>query len=1362
MEKFSTKISIGNLEGKANWTTWKYKISIMLRGTTDAMEIVEGRLKRPVAPQDGAGDAAVATYDRDLARYKQADCSALLILTTNMTEETLEKVMRFESAYEVWRELHQLFDGQSEDGAYTACMDFFSFKRNMADDVSTHLSKLKNIWSKLNIEIKKSDASSQLPDLFLICKILESLDDRFFAFKSSWLLLNKTERTIDNLTTQLCSYERALENKEGISSQETLLIKEVQKSKKKDKFKVKNCKKWIKDGRPPKPSSSAQTNSSKQVQSITLMAVNAYSKAADQDRDNWFVDNGATTHIATRRDMFQKFEPFDNDQSVKTADGTMIPALGKGIVCVESNVGNKKETIQLKDVWLVPTLTKNLFSTLAAQDNMRNSLFTSTAESCQLDIDGVTRIVGKRELRGGLYKLQFKTIAPSKESNTIEVNAITGTNMLQVYHERFAHQDKRHVKALVKREFGIDLPEDSAKCEACIFGKAHRTPFGRRERAAIPGELIHTDVCGPFEHPSEMKYRYFVLFKDDYSSYRLVYFMRQKSEVKDKLKLMLNEIKTVGHTVKCLLSDNGGGFDNEEQNGCSERENRTLVEAARTMLHARGELPQKLWAELINTAAYVLNRTGPTRVMGKVPYELWFNKKPRLTHLRVIGSECNAHIPKQCRKKLCKKAMKGVLIGYENDDGYRIWNGAKTIRSRDITFRSEVEFKIGISDQIQTPTETEGDSTINSDAEIDTRLEQQRTQPQSDRDLEGELVEDHDQGQQLEGDHDQGEPLVGDHDQSESLVDDQGDFYDAEGEPVVIEEPRYNLRDRSSLHRPQRYDDFICSVSADEFPNSYREAMEREDCEEWLKAMKNEIESLKENNVWTLCDLPPQRKALPYKWIFRIKRNPDGSIEKYKARLVVKGFRQKKGIDYDQTFSPVARMASVRALLSVCAKENMHLIQFDVVTAFLNGSLKEEIFMQQPEGLNDGTARVWKLNRSLYGLKQAPRCWNTCFEQILLDLKFKQCEADCCLFAKHIGQEKILIALYVDDGLVAASSEKLALRFLDELGSKLKITVKPANFYLGLEIKQEKNSIFISQAAYLKRILERFNMLECNPVSTPIEKSVSVEDSDSGKVGSFPYREAVGALMYLMTGTRPDIAYAVGVVSRKLANPSKEDWLKVKRIFRYLKGTMKLGIKYQSGKEGFIEGYSDADHAGDSSTGRSTSGVACLYAGGIVSWLSQRQPSVAISTTEAEIVAASEAAKELIWLQTIFGFLTKLDGIPTLHVDNEAAIRLAHNPEFHKRTKHIRVRHFFVREMVSEGNLHVLKISSANQLADIMTKAVPKPRLLQMCAKLGLKHYVLNEGKSDFGALNVLVSTNYLHAFQTDNFTNSYITGAPI
>jgi transposase InsO family protein len=1389
MEFFSPRHSIGSLEGKSNWSTWKYKILIMLRGTADAMDVLEGRLNRPEGNQ-GAGDAAVLlVYNQALARYTKANCSALLILTTNMTDETLQKVMRFETAYEVWKELHRLFDGQTEDRSYHLCMEFFNFKRNPSDDVSSHMSKLKNIWNNLNVAISMADyGTGQLPDLLLICKILETLDERFFAFKSSWLLLNKTERTVDNLTTQLCCYEKALENREGTTSQEILAIPEVQESKKKKDAKLKcnycsqmghrvrNCKKWIKDGRPPKPSSSAPA--SKHVQSITLMAVHACSKTADQDGESWFVDNGATTHITTRRDAFQEFEPFDSDdQTVKTADGTMIPALGKGIVMVESMVGKKTETIRLKDVWLVPSLTKNLFSTLSAQDNSRNSLFTSTATSCQLDIDGETKIVGKRELKGGLYKLQFKTVPSSKMSNTIEVNALTGTNMLQVYHERYAHQDKRHVKAVVKREFGITLPDDNVKCEACIFGKAHRLPFGRRERATTPGELIHSDVCGPFEHPSVQKYKYFVLFKDDFSLYRLVYFMRHKSEVKDKLKLMLNETKIAGHTVKCLLSDNGGEFDNgdvrkilntngiqqrftmpytPEQNGCSERENRTLVEAARTWLHSRGELPQKLWAELINTAAYVLNRTGPTRVKDKVPYELWFGKKPKICHLRVIGSLCYAHVPKQCRKKLSKKAIKGVLIGYENNDGYRIWDGMKTNRSRDITFASEVEFKVSIrtDNNYQIPERALDREGVRNDGNSDNIPEQEHINAENhDHVLEGDrhsIREDQDQeGETHEHDsYDEGATIhtPGFESRESSNNDDNEEFADADsdqgqleilepllepmvlGEPVVEGEPRYNLRDRSAIKRPKKFDDHVCFVGTERFPETYNEALSREDKAEWQKAMANELKSLEENQVWTLCGLPPNRKALPCKWVFTIKRQPDGTVDKYKARLVAKGFKQQKGIDYEQTFSPVARMATIRALLSVSAKEKLHLMQFDVSTAFLNGKIEEEIYMKQPDGFNDGTSKVCLLRRSLYGLKQAPRCWNSCFEEILLAKGFVQSTADSCLYTKNVMNKKILITLYVDDGLVASTDETLAHQFLEELGRTVKITTKPASYYLGMEIQRAKDgSVCIKQEAYTRKILNRFGMSECNPVSTPIEKNSTTE---SGKVvightaKKFPYREAVGALTYLMTGTRPDIAYAVGVVSRKLENPTEDDWLRVKRVFRYLKGTISYGIRYNANcTRAIIEGYSDADHAGDDLTGRSTTGVTCLFAEGVVSWLSQRQPSVAISTTEAEIVAASEGARELVWLQRIFCQLTSLEGIPTLKVDNEAAIRLANNPEFHKRTKHIRVRHFFVRETVQEGLVDIQKTSSAEQLADLLTKAVPKPRLVKLTADLGLQNF---------------------------------------
>lgn len=453
------------------------------------------------------------------------------------------------------------------------------------------------------------------------------------------------------------------------------------------------------------------------------------------------------------------------------------------------------------------------------------------------------------------------------------------------------------------------------------------------------------------------------------------------------------------------------------------------------------------------------------------------------------------------------------------------------------------------------------------------------------------------------------------------------------------------------------------------------------------------------------------------------ERNPDGSVDKYKARLVVKGFLQRKGRDYDQTFSPVARLATVRALLSVAAQENLYLVQFDVCTAFLNGKLSEEIYVQQPEGYADGTSNVCKLNRSLYGLKQAPRCWNSCFEEILLDMDFRQCEADCCLYTKQVNGKKLLITLYVDDGLVAATNQDIADSFLNDLRTRLQITVKPATYYLGLEISREKDgSVFINQKAYAKKVLERFGMADCNPVTTPIEKEVC----HSGKndvTEKFPYREAVGALAYLMVGTRPDIAYAVGVASRKLESPSRDDWLKVKRIMRYIKGTYTYGIKYKAlYLPGVLVGFSDADHGGDNETGRSTTGVVCQYSGGIISWLSQRQASVSISTTEAELVASSEAARELVWLTRILKELTTLSQTPKLYVDNEAAVRLAHNPQFHKRTKHIRIRHFFVRELVAERAIEVERVMTSSQVADILTKALPRPAFSSLRCALGLEN----------------------------------------
>lgn len=1320
----------------------------MLRGMDGLMDIVQGKISKPEKPaksdtmEGTVFEAAMATYQRNLAEYYKLESTALLLITNNLLDETLDKVIRFTNPKEVWDELHRLYDGVCEDHLYRKCMEFFQYKWEFTsgNDMKVHISKLKNLWHSLNQELIK-DEGKELPELLLICKIMETLPESYFNFKSSWLLMSKKDRTVENLTSQLCTHEKALSTKENMSestSENVLVAKGTKKGSKgkKKAFRCHICKEvghFMKDC--PKKEQIPEKGPT-----TSMMAVKVNATDCAQDRDDWYVDNGATHHITMRGDLFEEFERFTEPCTVTTANGKQVNALGKGSILMKT----KNEVwFYLRNVWYVPQITTNLFSVLAAQDMNPKSVFQSRMITCSLKVNKTVTVTGDRRRYGGLFKLNCKAIQPNR---SVVVNTV---DTLQLYHERMGHQDKRHVKDVIEQELNVKTKNDGTLCEGCIFGKTHRKKFGVREKASSPGERIHSDVCGPFPL-SGSKSRYFVLFKDEYTRYRYVYCMKQKSEVPAKLRLMLAEAKAVGHTIKEFLSDNGGEFDNvevkeelqkygihqrlvmpytPEQNGCSERENRTIVEMARAMMHAHEELPQKLWAELVNTATYILNRTGPTTVKHKSPYELWFGKKPQIKHLRIIGSTCYAHIPKQKRKKMQKKAKKCYLVGYDNDDGYRLWHRESDtiIRSRDVTFDERpLETNLGSGE----PGDTEH-SQVTETAVIEVPIYVRKEQHENE--IPKPVTAEEYRGRPIETNNEV--ELSEDTEVIEGPVTsgDEEEFEDArveesEDESIELGRQGMQLRDRSLLQRPSKFNDYVSLVNTSDDcyyePGTYKEATDCPDKDLWRKAMDCEIGSLKANGTWVLEKLPKNRKAIPCKWIYKVKLYPDGSVDKFKARLVVKGFRQKKGEDYDQTFSPVAKMATIRAVLSLAANEGMALRQFDICTAFLYGSLtEEEIFMQQPEGYDDGSGRVCLLKKSLYGLKQAPRCWNTTIINYFKEIGFEVSEADPCLFKRERSNGKLLVALYVDDGLIAGSNEGLIDEFIKELKEKFAMTNKPVSYYLGMEVEvREGGDIRIHQTSYVKKILKRFGMENCKPVSTPMVKDPVPQETE--KVDDYflkNYRQVVGALAYLMVCTRPDIAYPVSVVSRSLENPTHTDCVRLKRMLRYLQYTPDMGILYKKDyRKGILECYSDADHGGDLTTGRSTTGVVCIYAGGAVSWLSQRQPSVAISTTEAEIVAASEAAKEGIWLARLMQGMTKLAASPVLYVDNEAAVRLAENPEFHRRTKHIRIRHFFVRELVTTGDLKVNRISTEKQLADLFTKPLARPRLISLQVQLGL------------------------------------------
>ena len=472
-------------------------------------------------------------------------------------------------------------------------------------------------------------------------------------------------------------------------------------------------------------------------------------------------------------------------------------------------------------------------------------------------------------------------------------------------------------------------------------------------------------------------------------------------------------------------------------------------------------------------------------------------------------------------------------------------------------------------------------------------------------------------------------------------------------------------------------------------------------------------------------DLPPGKNVVGCKWIFKIKKNADGSFNRFKARLVAQGFSQEEGIDFHEVFAPVAKYNSIRTVLAVSNALDLELHQMDVKTAFLNGTLEEDIYMSQPQGCieKDKPEKVCKLRKSLYGLKQSARCWNQEMDKFLNISGYKQSNADSCIYTKVVSNSEdrkslIILALYVDDILIASSDNDMLQKEKQMLSQRYKMEdMGPDHHCLGVLIERNRDNktLYVSQKAYLEDIITRFGMMDCKPVPTPIEpgrvyKRLSDDDTVFDKK---KYQAAIGSLNYVMIATRPDICVAVGFLSQFMSNPSMDHWQGVKRIFRYLKGTSNHCLTFNATNADVkLHGYADADWAGDVETRKSTSGYIFQLAGSTISWRSQKQQAVALSTTEAEYISISSATQEAIWLRRLIsslGFDCKKATV--LFEDNQGAIALSKNPKGHSRTKHIDIKYHFIREAVSKKEIELAHCPSEKMIADILTKGLPKQKI---------------------------------------------------
>ncbi|GFU40104.1 retrovirus-related Pol polyprotein from transposon TNT 1-94 [Trichonephila clavipes] len=671
------------------------------------------------------------------------------MIASTVTDAVYQKIMDKETAFEAWESLRKQFEATSKDQLFKICR-VFAFSWVPGEDISTHIAKLSNLWNELNNGLEARE-ESKLPDLMLVCKVLHILPSQFETFKSSWMLLAKDDKkSFEELTVQ--------------KAQEALIATKLERPKQEGKYKSKSRKE-------------DSCNYCKRKGHRTSLT-------------SYWIDNGATRHVTNCYTYFVDLIKFDSPCGIKAAGNETLAALGKGTIKVKSTINGKCQEVILKDVWYVPKINRNLFFVLAAQDRNPNSEFVSTPTKCWLKVNDDVVLYGSRNVNGSLFKANFEPILPKE---MIEVHTvIADSSLLQLYHERWGHQDKRHIRNMLEKELGIHIKLDKELCELCIYGKAHILSFGTREKASEPGELISADVCAPFDESFQKK-KYLVVFKDSFTKFRYGYLIKEKSEVKKVLEHMLAHTRTLGYSVKEFLRDNGGEFDNKdvqeilhsngvtqrltvpytpEKNGASEREMRTTIEMARTLKYSNPEVSflAAIWAELVNSAIYILNRTGKSSIENTSPYELWLKKKPRLKHLRIIGSPSYAHVPAQKRRKMVKKAIQGYLVGYDGDERLRIW--------------LKKEHK---------------------DNPIEKTLSQE--------------------------------------DLSDSETDREED-----AEPTLDRQ----LRNRSLLQKPKRFEDHIMEADSyldDYNPETYEEAINSKDSTNWKKAMESEMNSLSENHI---------------------------------------------------------------------------------------------------------------------------------------------------------------------------------------------------------------------------------------------------------------------------------------------------------------------------------------------------------------------------------------------------------------------------------------------------------------------------------------------------------------------------------
>ena len=1018
--------------------------------------------------------------------------------------------------------------------------------------------------------------------------------------------------------------------------------------------------------------------------------------------DKFLVDCGATAHIVTNEENFIYVNPdFVPEQHyIELANGSKSTnvVLKKGTVVVDLRTSSGEIVkVELEDTLYIPSYPQNIFSVNAAI-RKGATLIISQNQSELIAPNGTKFDVHEQSRLYYLYK-----ITDGKEKRI---------ENLESWHRLLGHCNTSDIKKLENVVQGMKINGiENFDCETCTMAK--QTNSRSREpdiRATKPFELVHTDLARPIESIAKGGFKYVMIFTDDYSGCNFTYFLKEKSGASRATEKFLSDIAPYGKVkkinftedvfptgeVKRMRSDNGGEYISREfkdilikhsikhelsapysphQNGTAERNWRTLFDMGRALLIESG-LPKSLWTYAVMTATHVRNRCYVKKIK-ETPYGLITGVKPNLKNLHMFGTICYPYV--HTHKKLEPRSRFAYFVGYDKESpAYLVYNPDTQSVSKHRIVKFTEKFH----------TDQNDDGAINGSPQPETS----KTEAGTDRTSE--------------------------------------DIPEAQITHETTGPSRYPTRDRKP---PQYFADYQSYCDDDEqydycyaalnLPLTYEQATNGPDAEKWQQAMDDEMNSLIENDTFTVTELPESKSVVGGKWVYTIKGEPMNPL--FKARYVAKGYSQTKGVDFLETFSPTARMESVRMLTQIAVQENWPLHQMDVKGAYLHAPIEHEVYVNEPEGYRNN-GNVWKLKKSLYGLKQSGRNWHNMLHSYLKDINFVQSSADPCVFIQSEENNVTILVVWVDDLIITSSLKELLNDLKKKLNEQFKMKdLEEISSFLGIEFKRDTDSITMSQSKYLQKLLHRFGYIDSRPRSTPCEPNPNAYHDDiseeSNETDIREYRQMVGSLVYAMTSTRPDLSYCITKLSQHLAKPQKGDWIMLKHVFRYIKQTIDYGLTYRKSESDLkLLAYCDADWGAAVEDRRSISGycISLTESGPPISWKSRKQTSVALSTCEAEYMSISITCQEIIYLtQLLRDIEPSREPIPAIiRNDNQGAIALVKNPVKHTRSKHIDIRYHFIRDCYNENKVTLEYVPTNMNISDLFTKP-PKRDTLKLFHK---------------------------------------------